>query len=64
MSILNAYYLPGFDQSKLYKSVSPVNSFRLVFNHYFGTKYPLLEDETFLYDTKLKAWDNITDRAK
>ena len=64
LSILNAYYLPGFDKSKLYKSVSPVNSFRLIFNHYFGTRYPLLEDETFLDDPKLNKWTNITDKAK
>ena len=64
LSILNAYYLPGFDKSKLYKSVSPVNSFRLVFNHYFGTEYPLLKDKTFLYDSKRKKWAAIGDEAK
>lgn len=45
--ILNAYYLPGFDQEDLYPSVSPVNSFRIVFNHYFGTDYEILEDRHF-----------------
>ena len=64
LSILNAYYLPGFDKSKLYKSVSPVNSFRLVFNHYFGTEYPLLKDKTFLYDYKRKKWATIGDEVK
>ena len=28
--------------------MSPVNTFRAVFNHYFGTSYELLEDRHFL----------------
>ena len=42
--IFNAYYLPGDGEKLLYDSISPVNSFRIVFNHYFGTNYDLLED--------------------
>jgi hypothetical protein len=46
MKILNAYYLPrGAD--RLYPSISPVNSFRVIFNEYFGTEYPLLEDVSY-----------------
>jgi hypothetical protein len=47
MKILNAYYLPGIDQSLLYPSLSPVNTFRLVFNEYFNGNYPLLPDKSF-----------------
>jgi len=43
--ILNAMYLPGVDYSELSDSISPVNTFRLIFNHYFDTDYPLLEDD-------------------
>lgn len=43
MAILNAYYLPGHEIS-LYPSITPVNTFRIVFNAYFGQEYPLLED--------------------
>jgi len=43
--IFNAYYLPGDGKGLLYDSISPVNSFRLIFNHYFGADYILLEDE-------------------
>lgn len=43
--ILNALYLPGVDKAMLYDSISPVNTFRLIFNHYFGADYPLLEDD-------------------
>jgi hypothetical protein len=43
--IFNAYYFPGANQSIFYRNISPVNSFRLVFNTYFDENYPLLEDE-------------------
>ena len=43
--ILNAMYLPGMDADMLYDNISPVNTFRLIFNHYFGADYPLLEDD-------------------
>jgi hypothetical protein len=46
--ILNAYYLPGDGNSRLYPSISPVNTFRLIFNQYFGGKYPLLDDQTYI----------------
>lgn len=44
MKILNAYYLPGEGRQALYPSISPVNSFRVVLNEYFGAELPLLED--------------------
>jgi hypothetical protein len=47
LAILNAYYLPGGGTDLLYPSISPVNSFRIVFNHYFGGKFDLLEDRSF-----------------
>ena len=45
MGILNAYYFPGKQNQGLYETISPVNSFRLLFNLYFGTEYPILKDE-------------------
>ena len=32
----------------LYPSMTPINSFRVIFNTYFGTDLPLLEDRTYL----------------
>lgn len=52
--ILNAYYLPGNDHSELYLSISPVNSFRVVFNNYFGTHYGLLPDTSIAHGTTEK----------
>jgi hypothetical protein len=46
MWILNAYYLPGH-MEKLYPTISPVNTFRLVFDAYFGGKYDMLEDVSY-----------------
>jgi len=43
--ILNSYYLPKGGTKKLYPSITPVNSFRVIFNQYFGTNLPLLKDE-------------------
>lgn len=49
--ILNAYYLPNVDKdalnSSLYPSITPVNSFRLVFNLYFDADYELLPDKSY-----------------
>lgn len=48
MSILNAYYLPGEGAADLlYESISPVNTFRLVFNQYFGGRASLLPDVSY-----------------
>ena len=50
-SIFNVYHLPPAPENagsavELYPSISPVNSFRVIFNRYFGTDYPLLEDKS------------------
>jgi len=47
-NILNAYYLRGETNEMLYPSVSPVNSFRIIFDTYFGASYELLPDVTYL----------------
>ncbi|MCH8877320.1 MAG: hypothetical protein IIA89_10940 [Chloroflexi bacterium] len=46
-SILNAYHLPDGGVDALYPSISPVNSFRVIFNHYFDGDFPLLEDRAY-----------------
>lgn len=47
MKILNAYYFPEKDYDLLYESITPVNSFRIVSNLYFGTDYELLDDRSY-----------------
>jgi hypothetical protein len=41
---LNAYYLPQGGEQELYPNISPVNSFRVIFNRYFGGHLDLLKD--------------------
>jgi hypothetical protein len=60
---LLAYYLPKGSE-KLYPSISPVNSFRLIFDEYFGANYPLLPDLTYYSDTKALTSDPYPDCAK
>jgi len=62
MPILNAYYLPGVDPSSLYADISPVNTFRVIFNQYFGGSYPLLEDVSYFSSYKTPyAFDLMPD---
>jgi hypothetical protein len=59
--ILNALYLPGQDAGRLAQSVpqdlTPVNTFRVVFNLYFGADLPMLPNHQYVaarqyvYDT-------------
>jgi hypothetical protein len=56
--ILNAYYMPGHTD-QLYPAISPVNTFRAVFNAYFGTTYPLLHD--FSYKSPIPHIYNFTE---
>lgn len=47
--IFNAYGLPGVDADKtLWPGITPVNSFRVVMNSYFGTEFPMLDGFTYL----------------
>ena len=49
--IMNAYHLPNKDDSLLYPSVSPVNTFRIIFNYYLGADFDLLEEKSYLETT-------------
>ena len=43
MSNLNVYYLPGAN-TQFMPSITPVNTFRVIFNAYFGQDLELLDD--------------------
>ena len=45
--IMNAWYLPDGRDIGLYPEISPVNTFRLLFNGYFDTDLSLLPDESY-----------------
>jgi hypothetical protein len=47
--ILNAYYLPGKDApSLLYPTITPVNTFRVIFDAYFNAQMELLPDQNYV----------------
>lgn len=52
MGILNAYYFPDADYKDLYPSITPVNSFRMLFNKYFDAGLERLPD-------RLQGFPNI-----
>ena len=48
MPILNVYYLPGEEgRKRLYPTITPVNSFRVVLDSYFHQNLPLLDDVSY-----------------
>lgn len=47
MGILNALYLPELDTKILYKDISPVNTFRIIFSQYFGVRMGMLKDRMY-----------------
>jgi hypothetical protein len=59
LAILNAYHLPNGGSELLYPSITPVNSFRVVFNYYFNETDSLVEDQIFFshYDSPYNFTD-------
>ena len=48
-NILNVYYLPGGEEIEVLNgSIQPVNSFRMILNHYFDADYDLLSPEQYI----------------
>ncbi len=47
MAIFSSYYVPDVMKSQLYPAISPVNTFRLLFDSLFGTAYGLLPDVSY-----------------
>ncbi|MGZ8578626.1 MAG: sulfatase-like hydrolase/transferase [Actinomycetota bacterium] len=68
LRILNAYHLPGQDPEAigLSQTITPVNSFRIVFDAYFGADLPILEDRTYVYADKdhVFRFSDVTDRVR
>jgi hypothetical protein len=52
MSILNAYYFPDRKYDRLHRDITPVNSFRVVLDTYFGGQLGLLPDRSYF-----STWD-------
>jgi len=65
MTILNAYLFPERDYANLYPEITPVNTFRVIFNQYLGTDLELLEDESYYSTwTHPYVFFNVTDEVR
>ena len=64
-AILNAYYFPDGNYDSLYPSITPVNSFRVILNQFFGADLELLEDRNY-YSTWSAPYDymDVTDQSQ
>jgi hypothetical protein len=53
MSILSAYWVPPDIRARLYPTITPVNTFRIILNRYFGGPVELLPDRSYFstYDS-------------
>lgn len=62
LGIFSAIYLPGKINKKPHASISPVNTFRYIFNNYLGTHFEMLPDRMYFstYDANSKLRD-VTD---
>ncbi len=56
LSILNAYLLPPEGTVRLYPTITPVNSFRLIFDAVFGSSLGLLPDVSY-YSTESEEYE-------
>lgn len=69
--ILSSFFLPGLpgeraEEAGLYPSISSVNEFRVIFNHYLGTEYELLPDRAFVWPDTYDIYEfvDVTDRVR
>jgi hypothetical protein len=63
MGILNAFYFPDGDYRDLDPQVTSVNTFRIVFDKYFGTNLKRLPDRSYAFPDLFTIYDfyDITD---
>jgi hypothetical protein len=61
-AILNAFYFPNGDYRLLRPDMTPVNSYRVLFDTYFGAGLPMLPDRiyAFPHDAELYEFHDVT----
>jgi hypothetical protein len=66
LAILNAYLVPPGVRERLYDSISPVNSFRVVLSAQFGDDYPVLPDVNYYssYNEGIADFRDVTDQLR
>lgn len=66
MRIFNAYYLPDSDETSLYDSITPVNTFRLIISSIINSKIDLVPDLNYVYqnDNNLYKYIDVTEKVR
>jgi len=60
MNNINFIYLPSNSTNIVHDTITPVNTFRVIFNHFFKTDLEILEDNSYIFNGD--GFDDITDR--
>jgi len=66
MRILNTYYLPKKMKERLYRDITPVNTFRIILSELLHIKLPILKDISWFTPIGQEelVFDDVTDIAK
>jgi len=59
MRILHALYLPDGGSEEIYAGFTPVNTFRVILNRYFGTELPLLPDRNYVFNNNADLYSFV-----
>lgn len=64
--ILNALYLPGEPKPELPDTLSPVNTYRIILDRYFGTRLGMLPDRSYVFerDAELYRFVEVTQEVR
>ncbi len=64
--ILYAIYGAGFPADQLVKHLSPVNTYRMILNQYFGFNLPMLPDKSYIFidNRRLYTFQDITNEVE
>ena len=61
MGNFNAFYVPNDMKDSFKEPITPVNTFRKLFNSVFGTTYEILDDRVFIEGNEVKNWKETKD---
>jgi hypothetical protein len=64
--ILNAIYFPNGDYSGLNPGITPVNTYRMLFNNVFGTEFAALPDRIYAFSSDRQIYDfhDVTEKVR
>ena len=58
----SAFYFPDRDYDEIYDDMTPINTFRIVFNKFFNADFQILDDEMyFQFRDDSERFSNVTD---